>query len=79
MQAVLAPGILQKKVRAESLENGEYIARFSFPRPGIYLVSFESLSLNVSLNKWFPLTFRAKMANKADPVPVKSGGSSGKK
>jgi hypothetical protein len=79
VQAVLAPGIWQKKVRAESLENGEYIARFSFPRPGVYLVSFESSSLNVALNKWYPLTFRAKMAKKADHTPDNSGGSSEKK
>ena len=79
VQAVLAPGIWQKKVLAESRKNGEYIARFSFPRPGVYLVSFESSSLNVPLNKWYPLTFRAKMLKKVDPAPVKSGGSSEKK
>lgn len=76
VQAVLAPGIWQKKVLAESKKNGEYIARFSFPRPGVYLVSFESSSLNVALNKWYPLTFRAKMAKKADHAPDNSGGSS---
>jgi YVTN family beta-propeller protein len=79
VQAVLAPGIWQKKVLAESRKNGEYIARFSFPRPGIYLVSFKSLSLNVPLNKWYPLTFRAKMAKKVDHAPDNSGGSSEKK
>ena len=75
VQAVLAPGIWQNKVLAESKNDGEYIARFSFPKPGVYMVSFESRSLNLAINKWYPLMFRASMIKKAEGVLAKPGKS----
>jgi YVTN family beta-propeller protein len=72
-QAILAPGIWQRKVLTESGENGEYIARFSFPTPGIYMVSFESRSLNVPLNNWYPLIFKATMVKKAEGTLANPG------
>jgi len=75
VQAVLAPGIWQHKVLAESKNDGEYIARFSFPKPGVYMISFESRSLNIAINKWYPLMFKASMVKKAGGVLAKPGKS----
>jgi len=77
--ALHSAGIWQNKVRAESKKNGEYTAQFSFPTPGIYMIAFESRSLNIPLHKWKPLMFKASMLKKTDRAPVKSGGSPEKK
>ncbi len=77
--ALHSAGIWQNKVLAESQKDGEYTAQFSFPKPGIYMIVFESRSLNLPLHHCKTLTFRAGMLKKSDLAPAKSGESSKKK
>ena len=56
----LYPGVWQKRLLAQPLENGEYVVKLSFPKPGIYYVLFESSSLSAPMTKWPKMVLRTK-------------------
>lgn len=56
--AFLAPGVWQQRKPAQSLANGIYEVTFVLPRPGLYYLNVESVSLGLTMNAK-PMVLRA--------------------
>jgi YVTN family beta-propeller protein len=76
MVLAMAMNNWQNRVYAKSVGNGEYLAKISFPRPGVYFVFFSSRSLQVNRNKLPRLVLHAKNKSRTKNSALQNNPSS---